>query len=59
MAGNAPKVHFDVWWALTEEKIPKQHLKEIIRADFKGRGLSHMETMASYTAALKAYGVTI
>ena len=55
----AAKVHFDAWWAMTEKKIPPQHHKEIVMADFRARGLSHMESIQSYNEALKRYGVKL
>ncbi len=53
------KVEFDVWYVLREAKIPKHHHKEIIKADFKGQGLSDHETMAVFDAALKKYGLML
>lgn len=52
-------VDFNVWFAMREKKIPVQHLKEILWADFKGRGLSGQETVATYDAALAKYGVKL
>jgi hypothetical protein len=53
------KVDFDAWWAMNEKKIPVQHYKEIVLADFKARGLTLKEPMASYSEALKKYGVKL
>jgi len=54
------KVSFATWWVITTKKANfRPHMKEIIRADFGGRGLSDNETMAAYTAALKQFGYTI
>lgn len=53
------KVDFIVWWTLNEKKIPEHHHKEIIKADFKARGLSDMEQMEVFDAALKKYGLDI
>jgi hypothetical protein len=53
------KLAFDAWWAMKEKKIPVQHRKEIIWADFRARGLSTKETMQSYNDALKRYGVKL
>lgn len=53
------KVDFDAWWAMNEKKIPLQHRKEIILAEFSARGLSMKETMQSYHDALKKYGVKL
>ena len=51
------KMAFDAWYALRGSSIPAQHMKEILRADFKARGLSDMETLQRYDAALVQYGV--
>ena len=56
---EAPTVSFDVWFAMREKKIPGQHLREIIWADFKGQGLSKRETLAVYDAGLAKYGITL
>ncbi len=56
---SAPTVSFDVWFAMREKKIPAQHLREIIWADFRGRGLSKKDTVAAYDAALAAYGIKL
>jgi hypothetical protein len=53
------KVDFDVWFALREKKIPTQHLREIIWADFRGRGLLAKETISTYDGALAMYGVKL
>lgn len=52
-------IDFNVWYAMREKKIPAQHLREIIWADFKGQGLSNKETLATYDAALAKYGVKL
>ncbi len=54
-----PKVDFDVWYALRKSKIPSNHHKEIIKADFKGRKVPAMATMAEFDEALKKYGVKL
>ena len=54
-----PKVDFDVWYAMRGSKIPPQHHKEIIKADFKGRGLSQYENLQDFDAALGKYGVNL
>lgn len=53
------KVSFDSWHHLRSSKIPKQHLKEIIAADFKSRGLGKEATMEEFDKALKLYGVKL
>lgn len=52
-------VEFNVWYAMREKKIPGQHLREILWADFKGQGLTNKETVADYDAALLRYGVKL
>lgn len=53
------KIDFDAWWAMNENKIPGQHRKEIVLADFRARGLSPKETIQSYNEGLKRYGVKL
>jgi hypothetical protein len=53
------KVDFDVWHTLRKGAIPKQHHKEILKADFKARGLSQEESMADFDTALGKYGVKL
>lgn len=54
-----PTVEFDVWFAMREKRIPPQHLREIIRADFQGQGLSKNATIAAYDQALLKYGIKL
>jgi len=56
---EVPKIDFNVWFAMREKKIPSQHLREIIWADFRSRGLSAKETLESYDKAIKAYGLKL
>ncbi len=56
---EAPKVHFDGWWAARASQIPAVHKKEIIRADMKGRKIPMVATMAEFDEALKKYGVVL
>jgi hypothetical protein len=53
------KIEFDVWFAMRSPRIPVQHHKEIIWADFKGRGLSRLETLKVFDEALRKYGVKL
>lgn len=53
------KVNFSVWFYMRSEMIPKQHVREVIWADFKGRGLSDTETMEVFDNALRAYGIRL
>lgn len=52
-------VLFDAWYAMRANMIPSKHMKEIIRADFMGRGLTNKETVKKYDAALEKYGVKL
>ena len=52
-------VSFDSWYHQRSTKIPKQHLREIIMADFTSRGLGKKATMEEYDKALKLYGVKL
>lgn len=54
-----PKVTFDGWYALRSSVIPAIHKKEILKADFKGRKLPALATMAEFDEALKKYGVKL
>lgn len=53
------KVSFDSWYHQRKHKIPKQHMKEILAADFKSRGLGKEATMEEYDKALKLYGIKL
>ena len=53
------KVDFDAWFAMRESQIPKQHHKEIIKADFKGRGLGQSERAEDFDKALRKYGLKL
>jgi hypothetical protein len=53
------KVEFEEWYASRQAKIPAHHHKEVILADFKGRGLSMKETMQAFDEALKRYGIKL
>lgn len=50
---------FESWHALRGPSIPAVHKKEILKADFAGRGLTMTETLAIYDEALKKYGITL
>ena len=52
-------VSFDSWYHQRSTKIPKQHLKETLMADFKSRGLEKEATMEEFDNALKLYGVKL
>lgn len=52
-------VDFEAWYAARQKAIPTHHHKEILRADFKGRKVPEMATMAIFDDALKKYGVKL
>lgn len=57
---NEPKkVSFESWYFVRSKKIPSKHVKEIIVADFKARGLTSKETMDTFDNALTKYGVKL
>lgn len=53
------EVSFDSWFHQRKHMIPRNHLKEIIMADFKARGLGLMASMAAFDKALAQYGVKL
>jgi hypothetical protein len=59
IAEQEEKLDFDAWHVMRSPKIPKAHHKEIIKADFKGRGLSQCESLKDFDAALAKYGVKL
>ena len=58
-APAANDVSFDEWYMMRSAGIPKIHRKEILRADFKGRGLGAKADLAQYDEALGKYGVKL
>lgn len=54
-----PKIEFEAWWAMVNKKLPPQHRKEVVSADFTARGLSKRETIGAYNEALELYGVKL
>jgi len=57
---NKPEeIDLDSWYFLRSKSIPGHHMKEIIRADFKARGLGNKDTMENFDKALESYGVKI
>jgi acetyl-CoA carboxylase alpha subunit len=48
---------FDQWWMLSQARKPlRPHMKEIVWADMKARGLSKKEPQAKYDAAMRLFG---
>ena len=58
---KAPKeISFDQWWMLVSKKVTiPHHVKEIIRVDFKARGLSDKELEVKFNKALELFGYKI
>ena len=52
-------VSFDQWWMMRSKEIPRAHRKEIIKADFKGRGLKDKALKSDWDKALESYGVKL
>lgn len=53
------EVQFDAWYVMRASQIPGRHMKEILRADFRGRGLGDKETVEKFDMALEKYGVKL
>ena len=52
------KIDFDSWWSPTAKRLSiKPWMKEIIKADFKGRGLSNREAPEKYEEGLSLFGI--
>lgn len=52
------KVEFDHWWALRKDQLNQPiHIKEIVWADMKGRGLSKSESLESWDRAARIFGL--
>ena len=59
-AGEENTLSYDEWWMLTNKKLNlRPHLKEIILADFKGRGLTIKENLEKYNKALSLFGYSV
>jgi hypothetical protein len=56
---NKELVDFDTWYVMRESAIPRQHHKEILKADFKARGLKEQEPVEVFDKALIRYGVKL
>lgn len=55
---NNNRIAFDNWWIVICKRLNlKSWMKEIILADFKGRGLTELETTDQYEEALKKFGL--
>ena len=56
---SSEMLDFDVWFDMRKNSIPKHHHKEIIKADFKARGLKDSGTAESFDEALRKYGIKL
>ena len=55
---NASDLSFDQWWMMLMNERPlRAHMKEIIWAEFKSRGLQKTGFKEEYDAALKKFGL--
>ena len=52
-------VNYDSWYHQRKHKIPKQHVKEVIWADFVARGVKGVATIEEFDKALELYGVKL
>jgi len=53
------KLSFNSWYHQRKNQIPKQHLKEILWADFNARGVKEQSTVEEFDKALKLYGIKL
>lgn len=55
---NDEKVDFDTWWMDINRRVKmKPWMKEIVQADFKGRGLGRRESMKKFDESLRLFGI--
>lgn len=59
VAAKDKAVSFDSWFHQRKDSIPKHHMKEVIAADFKARGLDKEATIEQYDKALRLYGIKL
>lgn len=53
-------IGFDIWWVTVSKALNLQaHIKEIVWADFKSRGLKKEEPVAKYNEALRLFGYKV
>lgn len=54
------EVSFDQWWADKASSLKlAHHMKEIVRADFRGRGLVNSNTLEKWDWAAKQFGLNV
>jgi hypothetical protein len=55
---ESEKIEFAIWWMDVSRRVKlKAWMKEIVKADFKGRGLSDKETIKCFDDNLRLFGV--
>jgi len=56
---NAP-LDFEIWWKSIAETLKlKPHMKEIVWADFKSRGLKRYATLEAFNSAMRLFGYEV
>lgn len=54
---NAQAISFEVWWMeFSRKKNLRHHIKEILKSDFKARGLKDMELKEAFDKAATQFG---
>jgi hypothetical protein len=52
-------MEFEAWYAVRGVSIPAHHHREILRADFRARGVPNKASLEDYDKALLAYGIKL
>jgi hypothetical protein len=54
------KIEFDQWWVIRSAELKQPiHVKEILRADAKARGLNKEEPISKWDWAARQFGLTL
>jgi NADH:ubiquinone oxidoreductase subunit F (NADH-binding) len=57
---GSEEISFDQWWADNSASLKvSPHLKEVIKADFKGRGVEGLNVKDKWNWAAKQFGLNI
>lgn len=55
---NDEKIDFDTWWMDINRRVKmKSWMKEVVQADFKGRGLGKHESIEKFDESLRLFGI--
>lgn len=55
---DVEKVSYDQWWMMLNGRMKiRSHLKEVIWADMKARGITKTESIETFDKALKLFGI--